>query len=140
MTGADRVKLLHGPYRPPRLRKGDRTFCLYRDADVVVTSWTDARIPWPRCRALHCRGGSGLLVTDELRRAILSESAAALHHWFGVGDSAVWAWRRAFGVTKYGTEGSRRLHRAASERGARKTGACRCRPGRSRCGAATPGG
>jgi hypothetical protein len=41
MTDADRVKLLHGPDRPPRLRKGDRAFCLYRDADVVVTSWTE---------------------------------------------------------------------------------------------------
>jgi hypothetical protein len=121
MTDADRCRLLHGPYRPPRLRKGGRAFCLYRDADVVVTSWTDARIPWPRCRALHCRGGSGLLVTEELKRAILSESAAALQHWFGVGESAVWAWRRAFGVSKYGTDGSRRLNRAASERGARKT-------------------
>jgi hypothetical protein len=121
MTDADRVKFLHDPYRPPRLRKGDRAVCLDRDADVVVTSWTDARIPWPRCRALHCRGGSGLLVTEELRRAILSESAAALMLWFGVGEFAVWAWRRAFGVTKYGTEGSARLHLAAVERGAKKT-------------------
>jgi hypothetical protein len=65
VTTSDRHRLLHGPYLAPRLRKGDRAFCIYRDADVVVTSWTDARIPWPRCRALHCRGGSGLLVTDE---------------------------------------------------------------------------
>jgi hypothetical protein len=34
----DRVKLLHGPYHPPRLRKGARAFCLYRDAEAVVTA------------------------------------------------------------------------------------------------------
>jgi hypothetical protein len=88
---------------------------------VAVTSWTDARIPWPRCRAIHCRGGSGLLVTDELKRAILSESPLALQHRFGVGESAVWAWRRAFGVTQFGTDGSARLHRATVERAVRKT-------------------
>jgi hypothetical protein len=55
MKHADCVKLLFGPYRPPVLRKGDRAFCLFRDCAVVVTSWTDARIPWPRCRALDGR-------------------------------------------------------------------------------------
>jgi hypothetical protein len=121
MTDADRVKLLHGPYDLPRLRKGDRAFCLYRDAEAVITGWTDARIPWPRCRALHQRGGSGLLVTEELRRAILGESAAALKHWFGVGTRAVWNWRRAFGVGRCGTDGSRRLHRATVERATAST-------------------
>jgi hypothetical protein len=41
----DRVKLLFGPYRAPPLKRGDRAFCLFRDCDVVVTSFTDARIP-----------------------------------------------------------------------------------------------
>jgi hypothetical protein len=67
------------------------------------------------------RGGSGVLVIEELRRAILSESAAALQHWFGVGESAVWAWREAFGAAQFGTDGSARLHRAAGGREARKT-------------------
>jgi hypothetical protein len=52
--------LLAGPYTPPPLRKGDRETCLYRDCLVVVTSWTAAPIPWPRCRRLDCtKGGSG---------------------------------------------------------------------------------
>jgi hypothetical protein len=80
----DKVRLLHGPYEPPPLRQGARTTCLYRDADVVITGWSDGRISWPRCRALGVRGGSGLLVCEELARA--------------------------------GTEGSRRLCRAAWER------------------------
>jgi hypothetical protein len=121
MTAADRTRLLHGPYVPPPLGKGDRAFCLYRDSDVVVTGWTAASLSWPRCRALHHRGGSGLLVTTELRRAILSELAAALQDWLEVGTKAVCAWRKAFDVSHTGTSCSRRLHRAASEKGADRT-------------------
>ena len=47
----DRLRLLHGPYQPPRLRVGDRATCLFRDCDVIVTSWTDAPISWPRSKA-----------------------------------------------------------------------------------------
>jgi hypothetical protein len=36
----DRHLLLHGPYCPPPLRTGDKATSLYRDCDVVVTSWT----------------------------------------------------------------------------------------------------
>jgi hypothetical protein len=46
----ERVKLLFGPYQAPRLRKGERAACLFRDCDVIVTGWTDVRISWPRCR------------------------------------------------------------------------------------------
>jgi hypothetical protein len=78
----DKVKLLFGPYEPPPLRKGDRTSCLYRDADVVVTGWSAGRISWPRCRALDSRGhGSGLLVEEELARAVRSESVVAIRYW-----------------------------------------------------------
>ena len=115
----DKYKLLHGPYSPPRLGRGERTVCLYRDTEVIITSWSDARIAWPRCRAIGSRGGgSGLLVTEELVRTIHSESSAALQHWFGVNEATVWKWRRAFGVTQWGTEGSRQLHQALSENGA----------------------
>jgi hypothetical protein len=31
----DKFRLLHGPYEPPPLRKGERTTRLYRDCDVV---------------------------------------------------------------------------------------------------------
>ena len=47
--------LLYGPYAAPLLRIGERTTCLCRDCDVVITGWFDAPIPWPRCRALGTR-------------------------------------------------------------------------------------
>jgi hypothetical protein len=118
---SDRVQLLSGPYTPPALKRGDRTSCLFRDADVVITSWTAAPIPWPWCRRLDCGGGSGLLVTEELVRAIRTESGKALQHWFGISEHTVWSWQKAFGVSRCGTEGSRRLRRELSERGAEAT-------------------
>ena len=90
MRHAGKYRLLHGPYTPQPLRKGDRATCLFRDCDVVVTGWSDARIPWPRCRALGTHGGgSGLLVTEELAWAIRHESAAAIRHHWGVCEGAV---------------------------------------------------
>src|SRR5262249_12921032 len=89
MTHPDRVKLLFGPYRTPPLKRGDRAFCLFRDCAVVVTSWTDARIPWPRCRPLDSPlGGSGLLVDEVLARAIRHESAAAICFWWRASEGA----------------------------------------------------
>jgi hypothetical protein len=119
MHDVSRSKLLFGPYRPPPLKRGDRAFCLLRDRDVVVTSWTDARISWPRCRPLdRPLGGSGILLDEELARAVLQESAAAICYWWGVSEGVVWRWRRVLGVGRTNNEGTRRLVRAAAEAGA----------------------
>jgi hypothetical protein len=96
---ANKPELLHGPYHPPALRRGDRTTCLSRDAEVVITGWSDAPISWPRCQRVGVRGGSGLLVTEELVRAIRTESSAAIQYWWGVGAENVWRWRKAFGIS-----------------------------------------
>jgi hypothetical protein len=120
MTNHDRTKLLFGRYKTPPVKRGDRATCLFRDCDVVITSWTDARIAWPRCRALDSPGGgSGLLVDEELARAVRHESAAAVMHWWGASERAVWAWRRALGVTRTANEGSHRLIQASAEQGAK---------------------
>src|SRR5262249_46406170 len=115
-----KLELLHGPYLPPALHRGDRATCQYRDAEVVISSWSDAPISWPRCCLAGSRGGAGLLVTEELVRAIRRESSLAIQYWWGVKAVTVWRWRRAFGVTRLGTEGSRRLHQDKSEAGADK--------------------
>jgi hypothetical protein len=118
MVNADHFQLLHGPYTAPALQRGNRASCRFRDADVRITGWSDGRIPWPRCKVPGQRGGSGLLVDAELARAVRLESKQAVMFWWGVSSSAVRNWRRALGVEKWGTEGSRRLHRAAAEAGA----------------------
>src|SRR5262249_22534224 len=72
-------RLLHGPYTPPPLRRGDKATCLFRDGDVVITGWSDGPIPWPRCRRPGTHGGgSGLLVDEELARAVRLESSLAI--------------------------------------------------------------
>jgi hypothetical protein len=119
VTDRDRVKLLFGPYRVPALRRGDRATCLFRDAEVVITSWTAARISWPRCRVLGGPGGgSGLLVDEELARAVMHESATAIKFWWGASKTAAQNWRRALGVGRTDNEGTARLIQSAAEKGA----------------------
>jgi hypothetical protein len=93
--------------------------CLCRDPEVVVTRWTDAPISWRRCRVLGGPGGgSGLLVDEELARAVRHESAAAVMFWWGAGHGALFRWRRALGVGRTDNEGTARLVQAAAEKGA----------------------
>jgi hypothetical protein len=110
----EHVRLLHGPYKPPRLRRGDRATCLFRDAEVIVTGWSDGRISWPRCRVPGAPGAAGLLVDEELARAVRCESALAIRHWWGVGECTVWRWRQAFGVARL-NEGSTLLRRKLNQ-------------------------
>jgi hypothetical protein len=117
MTDHDRVRLLFGPYQAPALKRGDKATCLFRDCTVVVTSWTSARIPWPRCHAIDSAGGSGLLVDEELARAVRNESAEAVKYWWGASHTAVFNWRKALGVGRTNNEGTRRLVQAAAEMG-----------------------
>jgi hypothetical protein len=110
MRVPENCHLLHGPYRPPPLRRGDRATCLARDCDVVITGMSASRIPWPRCRALDTHGGgSGILLDDELARAVRCESALAIRYWWGVGTKTVAWWRRALRVTSTNNERSRLL-------------------------------
>jgi hypothetical protein len=58
-------------------------------------------------------------VITTLVRAIRTESAAALMHWFGIRSTLAWRWRKWAGVEGHRiTPGSRRLHQDVSELGA----------------------
>jgi hypothetical protein len=107
----ERVRLLFGPYEAPPFKRGDRATCLYRDCTVVITGWSAGPIPWPRCRALDSRGRSGLLVDEELARAVRHESVLAVMHWWGACRNVVCLWRRELGVRGIDSEGTHRLVR-----------------------------
>jgi hypothetical protein len=114
MTARERTKLLFGPYQVPRLKRGDQAVCLYRDTDVVILGMSSGCIPWPRCRPVGGHGtGHGLLIDEELARAIRNEAAAAVAYWWGVTTVTVTNWRRALGVTRTGNPGTHRLIRSA---------------------------
>jgi hypothetical protein len=114
MIDDDHVKLLFGPYRAPPLKVGDRALCLYRDAEVVIYGWSPARIPWPLCYHVGTRAcGKGLLVDEELARAVRLESAIAVRHWWGVSAATVLKWRRIVGAGRKNNPGTQRLIRAA---------------------------
>jgi len=109
MTDADRFKLLYGPYRAPRVRKGDVVFCDVR-GEVVVCGMSSGPIPWPVTR--HKRGRPFLIVCAGLAEAVRRESNQAVAFWWGIKPQTVTAYRKALGVPRK-TEGSSRLYRDA---------------------------
>jgi hypothetical protein len=113
----DKCRLLHGPYQAPALRVGDRTECLMRGA-VVITSWTDAIISWPRCLPVASKGHPSLLLDAELARAVRTEAAAAVIHWWGVSPGVLQRWRKFLGVTRTNNLRSHELQRQSAQAGA----------------------
>jgi hypothetical protein len=110
---------LIGTYPTPAVRLGRGVWCEYRGKWCRVTSFTEGLIPWPRCQPEKQRGGSGLWVNEELVRAIRTESAAALAHWFGMALTVAVRWREWAGVTgRTTTPGTRRSVKAAADAGA----------------------
>src|SRR5262245_31860001 len=113
-TRPQKIPLLHGPYTPPDVRRGDRVFCLIRDCLVVVKRWHRAPISWPMGRAMWPNAGVGYTVDDELARALMCESAASVQYWFGISGTTVAKWRGALEVTRKNNEGSQILIHAAT--------------------------
>jgi hypothetical protein len=111
----DNCHLLHGPYQAPALRVGDLADCLMRGR-VVVTSWTDARIPWPRCKR-QGRSHPSLLLDDELARAVRTEAVEAVRYWWGAAQGVVHRWRKFLDVTRTNNPGTDRLVQASAQAG-----------------------
>src|SRR5262245_40153949 len=103
-----RLALVAGPYRPPPCKPGDKLLCALRDRLVVVKKVTGARVPWPATNS--GRGGRyAPIVTEELARAIRTESNQAVAYWFGLSPGTVTRWRRLLGVPRT-TPGTARLY------------------------------
>ena len=97
MRNSDRLRLLHGPYRPPKVRSGQKLFCEIRGT-VMVGGYTDAIIPWPRMK----KGGRAcLILCGDLVRAVRLEANQAIAHHFGISCSTVTKWRAALDVPAY---------------------------------------
>jgi hypothetical protein len=82
-----------------------------------VTGYTNARISWLKGHLAESRGQPGLVVDDELARALHNESRAAVAYWWGLARSTITRWRIRLGVNRYNA-GSKRLQLNNSEKGA----------------------
>jgi hypothetical protein len=107
MTDRDRFKLLSGPYRALRCRKGDVVFCDVR-GEVVVRGMSAGRIPWTVTRLKRSR--PLLIVFAGLAEAIRRESNQAVAFWRGIDKQTVSKYRKVLGVPLM-REGTCRLHR-----------------------------
>jgi hypothetical protein len=58
-------------------------------------------------------GSPGIIVDEELARAVRRESALAVMHWWGVSNVTVIRWRKALGVNRKNNAGSYALVCAA---------------------------
>ncbi len=97
-----KVRLLYGPYYPPRTRRGRFLFCELRGT-VKVGDYSDGPIPWPKKWRTR-----SLILCGELVRAVRQESALAVAHHLAVCTDIVSKWRCALEVEPINT-GTRRL-------------------------------
>jgi hypothetical protein len=95
VNDADRFRLRFGPYKTPRVKRGQIVRCEVR-GEVRIVSLSDAPIPWPI--GWRARGRPSLVVFKDLAKAVRRESNIAVAHWFGVTAQTVTVWRKAFAV------------------------------------------
>jgi hypothetical protein len=106
LPDAERFRLLHGPYAPPKCRIGGWLKCRLRGR-VKVVAISDGRIQWPMAR--RAGGGAAVLILcGDLVKAVRQESTQAVQHHWEVKKDTVWNWRKALGV-EGNNEGTRQL-------------------------------
>jgi DNA-binding transcriptional regulator YiaG len=106
------LRLIGGPYYPPRARRGHKLFCEIRGT-VTVGGYSDALIPWPRLK----KGGNAcLILCGDLVRAVKREALLVVAHHWGVSHTTVWNWRKALGVERSNEGTHQRLHDQAVTR------------------------
>jgi DNA-binding XRE family transcriptional regulator len=105
MRDADRLKLLYGPYRPPKVHRGSSLFCEIRGT-VIVGGFRDGEIPWPWAKQM----GRPAILCGDLIKAVQRESGIAISHHFGISTGTVKKWRQELKVPRR-NEGSARLWR-----------------------------
>jgi hypothetical protein len=72
---------------------------------VRVRGIHEAPIQWPYTLPEKGGGRPMLILCGDLARAVRVESETAICHWWGVGITTVWKWRKALGVERT-TEGT----------------------------------
>jgi hypothetical protein len=105
----ERYRLFYGPYEPP-LVKGGFLIDTIR-GKVKFSHFTNARIPWPKCKKPKSKSGGGsggFVLCGDLVRALTDESAPAIAHHWGVSHATITNWRRALEL-KGLSAGSHRL-------------------------------
>ncbi len=106
MKDSERFKLI-GSYKPLRVKIGTVLACEFRDCEVVVTGYSEGRIPWPIGKAKGQRTKTWVICGD-LADAIRRESNQAVCYWWGITPQTVTKWRAALGVERH-NEGTHRL-------------------------------
>lgn len=138
----ERLRLVGGPYYPPAVRRGDWLHDEIRGLMQVGGYTESARIPWPRVKRT---GLASLIFCGDLVRAVQTESAIAIMHWWGPGSGVVARWRKHLGISQAGTEGTMRLyqeyyaHKLPEDVAARGREAALCPEARAKIAAAHRG-
>jgi hypothetical protein len=113
-----RAILIGGPYHPPHVSEGEVVTCLIR-GEMEVCGWSDAPLKWPIGRRQGTQYPGRQIVTEELARAIRTESNLAVCHWWGLSHTTVSLWRRKLNAEKI-TDGTFELIKAAGRRNSRR--------------------
>jgi hypothetical protein len=97
------VKLIGGPYGPPRVPKSGILRCVIRGR-LKVDSYSDGPIPWPQAAGV----GHPFIVCGDLVKPLKTESLAAVRYHWGVSHDTVSSWRKRLGIERF-TPGTWRL-------------------------------